>query len=933
MKPLKLTMQAFGAYAGREVVDFARLDRGLFLMTGPTGSGKTTVFDALKFALFGEMSGSVREAKTVRSGYAAPDTITFVELVFEHGGKQYRAYRAPKGYRVVSKRKTNSADGLKDATEEMSLECLSDGISLAGKAREMTEAVEALLGISAEQFSSIVMIAQGEFAQLLNAPTKTRQSIFRKVFGTEVYQRAQEALGTERDQVRDQLKSQSAYLETVLAGIRPSDDSAFAGTWQALRAQKDGVYHTDEYCELLQNLIDEDASHQAKGKRELDEVKEQLEVVNQTLGAARSAAEMRARLQEAQQWVEQNEQVLLSTVQRDAELTAQKPQRDALSNEIALAEQALPQYAQLTATSKKLAAARASRRAAADQRADAAAKLQALEAKRKQLAEKIEGFGNLAAQQERLVAQSKQLEGERKRLENIASQLRAAQKKKAACSKAQAEAAVALETYTAAAEKHTQANAAYLSHIAGFIAQGLESGKPCPVCGSTSHPALAHVAPDAVTKEQVDAFEQAANVAQAKATQASSTAAAAQAEHEAAEQAVLESARAAFGEVRLPAIAETLAGAEQELQAAEADCVKQQAALKSNTEELKQTQTQASAAEAEAQATTSVLQQATECETNFSVEIAGLEAAALQLKEGLVHEDEDHARREIQTKKAELAQQQRAADDAAARARNLKETLAAKQAVITSCKEGLGTTEECDVGALNAQKDELDAKVVAWTKGIGELESRITNHKAKLADIAEARTRTEKLEEHYKLINDLAAVARAERGGDRAASGRVTFETYVQAVYFRQVLAAANERLRIMSESRYELLHKQSVSDARALAGLEMEVLDRNTGKTRDVSSLSGGETFLASLALALGFADVIQAQASGVVIDAIFIDEGFGSLDDETCATALKVLDRLAADDRLVGIISHVDQLKQHITRQLVVEKGTDGSHLHLEL
>ena len=179
----------------------------------------------------------------------------------------------------------------------------------------------------------------------------------------------------------------------------------------------------------------------------------------------------------------------------------------------------------------------------------------------------------------------------------------------------------------------------------------------------------------------------------------------------------------------------------------------------------------------------------------------------------------------------------------------------------------------------------------------------------------------------------MSAVANADKTGNRASEDRVTFEAYVQAAYFRMVLAAANERLRIMSDMRYELRHRQGAADARSLSGLDIEVLDRNTGIARDTSSLSGGETFLASLSLALGFADVIQAQAGGVSIDAMFIDEGFGSLDDETCATALKVLDRLAEDDRLVGIISHVSQLKERIPRQLIVEKGQSGSHVRMEL
>ncbi len=933
MRPVKLTMQAFGTYAGKEEVDFARLGNGLFLMTGPTGSGKTTVFDAIKYALFGEMSGSTRKPKSVRSGYASPDTITYVELFFEHNGKIYRAYRAPKGYRVVSKRKTSSDDGLKEATEDMSLECVTDGVSLAGKSSEMSKVTEELLGLSAQQFGNIVMIAQGEFAKLLNADTKERRDIFRRVFSTQAYLNAQESLKAACSDLRTQLKAQSSYLENELRGISPSEGSQYLGIWQNLQAQGDFEYHVAEFSDLLQKLIEEDSARLEKGEAELRSIGRKLAAVNSDLGAAQADEENRKMLAGAQAWVDANAQLVAAASDEVAKQEALKPQRDELQKKIALHEAELPAYGKHEAASAKLdkLVKEADRNASALQQAKDSC--EALAARQAQLVQQLEALGNLEAQDAQFERELSELNARDKQLAVVKKRSDDLGRRQADLAVAQDAANQAIRAAKAAADDLSAARESFNRQAAGLLARDLVDDAPCPVCGSCEHPRPAQLSPTAITKEQVESLERKLESLRSVEGDAVAKSSQAQAHVEAAAEALAAAVSDAFGDNAPTDVAAQLDLAAEVLAASRADYAKRKAAYDGKvaqhaaaSKELGQLQGKLEAAKAKEGECDGLARQ-------LEAELASCRTEVSQLAANLRHPNLKAAQAEVDAEKIELKQAEQVAAQARSKASRLANELAAKSAVIESCEKKIDGSKTYDIEALKARKAQLDQKNVAWSKGIGDLQGRIKDYKSRLAKIVRVRSETAKLEERYKVLNDLSSVANAELGRDRAAAGRVTFEAYVQGVYFRQVLAAANERLRILSDMRYELLHKQEAGDARSLAGLDMEVLDRNTGKTRDVSSLSGGETFLASLSLALGFADVIQAQASGVRIDAMFIDEGFGSLDEDTCATALKVLDKLAQDDRLVGVISHVDQLKRHICKQVVIEKDADGSHVRLEV
>lgn len=933
MKPIKLTMQAFGAYAGREEIDFERLDRGLFLVSGPTGSGKTTVFDAIKYALYGEMSGPVRKAKGARSDFATPQTITFVELLFEHGGKRYRAYRAPKGYRVISDRKTSSSDGLKEAKEEYCLECLTDGLSLSGKSKDMTKEVCELIGIDQAQFGKIVMIAQGEFAQLLNSSTADRQPILRKVFDTAVFEDAQKALKTRERELAAKIGEREVVLEGELEGISPSEQSRLLGAWQSLRSQGACISRVGEYAELLRSLIEEDSERLSKGEEDLEKAQGEYGRVNRELEAARAEQKDRDKLEETRKWIDEHAPALEQARRDDEEQRALKPQRDKLRAEAAALKGTLPSYEKLDMARKALKDAEAAEKAAAEREADAKRRAGELEQRCEQLEQELAGYGNLEADAKQLASERDALARRGEQVGELERLLGKLDTKRGLLEEAQDCAARATSAREQAEARHSSARTAYYRQSAGILAQGLEDGAPCPVCGSREHPSPAVISGDAVTEEQLKELEEKEAASRSEEQSAAADAIRCKSDCDAARETLAERAGSVLGADALGDLRNSLDAAARRAEEDGKELATREGRHAADVEKRMRCAEALELAKKQLAAAREERQQADKDRQARALEAAGHSSAVRQLGEGLAFACAADAAAELESMERSLRQADGAAQAAEERKQRLERDLAGEERVAASLRDKVDYSRPCDPEALEARAAQLEGTVKEWIKDVSELTRRIDDYKSRLVKIGSIRKELEKLAGEHAVLYDMSAVANADKTGNRASEDRVTFEAYVQAAYFRMVLAAANERLRIMSDMRYELRHRQGAADARSLSGLDIEVLDRNTGIARDTSSLSGGETFLASLSLALGFADVIQAQAGGVSIDAMFIDEGFGSLDDETCATALKVLDRLAEDDRLVGIISHVSQLKERIPRQLIVEKGQSGSHVRMEL
>lgn len=917
MRPITLALSAFGPYAGTVTVDFTQLgEEGIYLICGDTGAGKTTLFDAISFALYGEASGADRTARTLRSDFADADTPTYVELSFAYRGQTYRIRRAPE-YQRPKKR----GEGLTLQAAEVEFE-RPDGTVLTRRA-DVTRAVEELLGIDRAQFGQIVMIAQGDFRRLLSASTDERSEIFRKLFGTDAYRRFQQNLEARRKELYGKTRDAAQQVRALADQLRLSDeeDIATLADWKAR-----DVLAADKLAELVEAVQKADRAELSVLDERLAEMDEKVAALSRQAERAHTAAQLKVDLAEADEKIAAlaAETPAVAEALRAAE--AQAPERARLAADAAREEAALGQYGAHAAAQRAVAEAERAQRAAARGHEGAAAALGANEQARATAQHTAEQLADAPARAAAQAAACAQLAEQLQRVEaDVQEQARLEREQTRAAQGLQvAERAyrTAAAAYRTAQDEATALSRAYLDGQAGVLALQLEPGAPCPVCGSTEHPRPAAQTADVPTQEELDHAEATRAQAEAAAQRAAQAASAARtrAEERAAALASFTEAHgnAAALSARRAELERTTAEAGAQLAAAQADEKALRAAqgrlgqlaqehdvLAQRRDKLRDAAEKAardlSAAQERAALIAQQLPYPTEAEARSS--LARLQGAVSVLDQELdrarkAQANHDRAEAQAQSRKAELERQITQVDDA-------------------------GAADDAEERLERARTERA-----AVNDGRTELYARVNANGALLAQLRRIHAANEKTLDAYREIAPVAFTA----NGRLLGKDRVSFETYLQGMYFDRMLAAANRRLSVMTTGRYELTRRREALTHVGQTGLDLDVVDHYTGKARDAGSLSGGEAFKASLALALGLSDVVQAHAGGIQLDTMFIDEGFGSLDAESLALAIKTLTELTGSGKLVGIISHVEELKESIDKKIVVERGREGSTLRIE-
>ena len=924
MKPLMLTMQAFGPYAGRETVDFAAIDHGLFLICGPTGSGKTTIFDAIKFALYGVTSDALRTAHDMRSAHASPDDLCYVELLFEHAGHEYRVYRAP-----AQSRPKKRGEGVTEIRPEASLENASDGISLASRVSDVTESVIELLGIDADQFSRIVMISQNDFAAVLNAKTREREALFRKLFGTQLYARAQDLLDERRRALEGDMAAARSGMEGEIERIpRPRDEELLAA-FDELMSLPDRTVRIHEFESLLERTIDVEERRAVALREEQARIRRDTAVLDVALGTAEAHERAKTSMHDARVWLAEHEQHVNDVLARRDALSACAPQRDELRARTRALEASLGDYDMLEEqrvllekTEREHSDAVAAHDSTAGRLTDIRSKLAAASGEQASLSDVEVRATRNAATRERL-------ESMRATLDAMAIAYRSLSSLEVERARCQDDLVASEDALARASAALLEAQRLYNADRAGMLAESLEEGVPCPVCGSTNHPRLATRSTDAPSDAQLENLEQALSDARARrddcAVRAASTTARVQSaasELDARVSAVFDTMPAKL-EIALREHLEQVDAELSELALAEDICAKDAVRFEELTAQI--------------ESMNATIAKLEDDERELNARVSELAIACAEAKTAfdarlgaLAHPSKQAAREELRELEDRLAQMQDEFDSAVREAEKLSRARDEQQARIKAANETLESGEELDLEKLRSDRRALSERDEALADELAKTQALLSRDADCLESIGRHARRMSGLEERFVTLDRLSRLASGRLAG---ALGKVAFETYVQGAYFDRVLGAANERLHVMSASRYSLVHRERGRDRRASAGLEIDVLDRYTGTLRPSETLSGGETFLASLALALGLSDVIMAQAGGMYIDAMFVDEGFGTLDEETCQLAVDVLGKLSSDDRMIGIVSHVSDLKDRITRQIRVEKTRSGSTLELVL
>ena len=932
MRPLKLTLSAFGPYAGETVLELEKLGRGgLYLVTGDTGAGKTTLFDAITYALYDHSSGGVREGAMLRCKYADPKTPTFVELEFEVNGARYTVRRNPEYTRPKVRGEGFTAE------KADAILTYADGRPPVTKAKDVTAAVQEIIGLDYSQFSQIAMIAQGQFTKLLNASTEERSRIFRKLFRTQRYARLQDRLQEEASRLNQQRTAQNAKLDSLLSGVQYAPDDPDAAALAALSAQTE----PETALALLDALLARQTAAQETAADALKQTETELDGLQQQLGAARQAAQLAAQLMEKQAALAAAVPALEAARAESARHAGDAAQLDALAGQVTQAKAALSAYDALDALCREQKQAADAAQLA---RAQAAKKRAQLETLAAQLTADEQALAALEAAPTQKLA----LETQEKELAQRGEALATLQSRLAACQKLAQKARRAQEAYRTAAEAKAQAHArrdaldkAFLDAQAGVLARELTEGAPCPVCGSTHHPAKAQLPRTAPTQAQVDAAKQEADTADALAQTASTAAQSANAAADEARRSLRRDAESLLpqrftapdGPVQLTFALMTTVLAEEAdalhtaqaectaaLRQAEADCARRTALDADRQTKTRQRPALEQAASDADRTAAAQSARADALERQITDQRAALpcpQRADAQAALDALEAKRRTFRTGMEQAEAALrrAQQTHAAAKAAVDALLAQQTVAAK------------AVPEQPLEVLQARQVELSAARTALREQAQQLAAQLLPNRTAAENYRAAAAARAALEQRWQWVSALAATA----GGTLTSKQKIKLEAYIQMNYLDRILRHANTRLMQMTAGQYEL-ERIGAENQRSQSGLDLGVIDHYNGTRRSVKTLSGGESFKASLALALGLSDEVQSAAGGIRLDTLFLDEGFGSLDDESLEQAMRVLAGLTEGDRLVGIISHVGALKDRIDRQVVVRKGrTGGSTVEL--
>ena len=880
MKPIQLVLSAFGPYVERTVIDFSALgEEGLFLIAGDTGAGKTTIFDAISFALYGEASGGKekRKSKSFHSDYVSDQTETYVELTFRHRGETWWIRRNLEYQRPAKKKKDGMETTTRQAADaQMRNEDTGEEIL---RMDDVNRRVRELLGLTQDQFTQTVMIAQGDFLKILTASSDDRKKLFRDLFHTNLYVDLQSRLQEKNRACADE---QKALEQVILSAEGKIDPEAEFAEREILLSYCGQIQHTDALCALLARLIEQEKAAQEQARAQKKEAADQI-------GALIAAVTEGERVnRDFADWE--------SKKARLAALTAGQGEIDAQRAALAAARRA-----QQLETDEALM--RRTRRDMDAQRAALSEAQAAFEQAEKALPEaetRMKEAESRGGEIHALLAQAKQMEdclpvlGEVERLKAaLDTQKRELQRLTADSSRAQA-------AYTAAQ------NSYYLSQ-AGLLARELKAGQPCPVCGSTAHPCPAQITPETVTRQ---ALEQAAERRET-AEKAQSDAAT----RLAANRAALDEREDRLRALKIGAdeTRQRLAARIDAAHQAAADRQRAIDAARSAYQALDKRKTAAQSAVDAAQKQLAALEKDLRAQTEaFEQKRAahGFEDEASYRLAKRTNADIERLDREIRN----YDEQKRTL---AAQTHELEDKLSGRQ------KTDLTALQNRRAAALDRQAKAENAEKAMVRK--------LTLHESAEREIRQANAAIQKKRGKWQIIQELYTCCAGIAAGNPRA--KLTFEAYVQQYYFRFVVAAANKRLTRLTDGMFTLRVMREAANRVSQSGLDLEVLDRSTGQARDVSTLSGGESFLASLALALGLSDAVQSQSGQIRMDAMFIDEGFGSLDENALRSSIDVLLELADGKRLIGIISHVQELEERIDKQIVVTKTPNGSTVRMNV
>lgn len=961
MRPISIRMAAFGSFAGEVQISFDNLTEAIFLISGDTGAGKTTIFDAITFALYGKTSGGVRSGRMMRSHYAEDKQETFVEFVFLHKEGVYTVYRTPSYERNYVQK--NGKERLRSYTETASLK-KPDGTELSGRIKDVNAQIESLIGLDFQQFSQLVMIAQGDFMKLLRARSEEKKKIFSKLFHTEFCRRMIESMQQQRVHLEKKRDENLALCRRELESFTGYEPEFMIGEYRRTVSQENAVnLHAPQLMEALSERCGTNRAALDRMQEECAARTERCETLKNRLhGAAQTAQALRQECQSAAENTKRQTQVRELYAQSGQQLKRVEELYDAkvpgIMEEAAVLRGKLPEYEKRDAivreksSLEELLGQQKKQLAACEQ--TLADNQEALRCIRQELAQmrSVDSEAASAAEQEKAL---------RRQTDELASLKENAQSLPADRSeweRRRALAQQAIGAYEQAREQYNELYSLFLRGQAGILAQRLEPGQPCPVCGSKEHPHPAACDGGMPTQESVEAAQKLAQQANETADEASQQSRDADLTYRHAFQSVvenvsrilkgwhaqekLEGCALEFNEEQPAALKEFVSKLYAESCEAETLCRQRLDKLRRQKREQEEKQAQLQRLEQAVEKGRAQQAQNREMLAQTEKNLAAVQAALDNLTDALTFRTQEEAKQrlslldkelcklkeekeEAQEKEKQLEQQMLILEEKLREGKRREESLAEKWNVIAAELRSTYQTEDMD--ALSELLEEYRQNEQETRQALGRQQALTDREEEALLRLKNLLREREKILGRLQPVEVLLATA----AGRVSGGAKLDFETYLQREYLKRILQQANHRLLEMSQGQYELRVKElDETGQQSNEGLDFMVYSVITGDTRDIATLSGGESFMAALCLSMGMADIVRCMAGGIQIDMMFIDEGFGSLDEHSRAQAMQMLRELAAEQngaRIIGLISHVEELKLQVENILEVTKTEKGS------
>lgn len=913
MRPIKLIMSAFGPYAERTELNMDAFGTsGLYLITGDTGSGKTTIFDAIVYALYGEASGQSREPNMFRSKYASPETPTQVELTFIYRDKTYNICRNPEYDRPKSR-----GEG---TTKQLASATLTypDGAVIT-KQKDVDLAIKEIMGIDRNQFMQIAMIAQGEFLKLLLSTTEDRKKIFRQLFKTERFQALQEKFKEETSRLASTCETLRASIKQYVNGIVCDENEEHI---RLIELAKKNELSLTETITLLENMIEECKIQHNVVMHDLEECENALEATNILLSKAEEYIKTFNELALIKEIIKTQEDALRNAAELLASFEEKKQEISLLESQISRLTAEFPKYEALDRLEEESRSTLASIEQLKNKQITLNSDVENIASELDQIRNELSSLSDVDAITERLLRRKESIDANLQKhtqllnkigeYETTLSQLDTAQKN-------YTEQALLADNKR---QEYEKLKRAFFDHQAGILAQTLREDEPCPVCGSKAHPAPAPISKEAPTKEKLEALERELKRADERVKAESEKCSVILGKVNSLRGYVESDLSELFADTTLSNGKQSCTSAiyslKKELTETESCIVEQNSKAKRKAlldVALPKKQNLLDSLQRDINVTNTAFAS----ENSRSVEQA---KQLNSLKIDLQYPDLNSAkvaRINMERTLAELKKAHKNAEDSYHQADKMLSATKANEAQLA---QRLSESEQVDVNHIKKTKEALILKKNEIKQKSDLILTRIRFNQSALENIREKSSHLAAIEDKYASVKAVSDTA----NGNVRGKEKVMLETYVQMNYFDRIIQRANTRLLIMTSGQYELKRRRDADNNRSQSGLDLNVIDHYNGSERTIQTLSGGESFKASLSLALGLSDEIQSSTGGVKLDTMFVDEGFGSLDSDSLEQAMKALNGITEGNKLVGIISHVDTLKERIDKQLVVKKDRNG-------